>query len=153
MSAGLDGVDLPLGWRWSQLRHVTTVLHRGTAPEYVDEGPVHVVGQASNRNGVIDWSRTRFHAYGGDVRRLKGHLRERDVLVNSTGTGTLGRVAFYSGSADMRPSVADGHITIVRCRTDELDSRFLFYYLASQSFRDFMMSALVSGATNQIELS
>jgi type I restriction enzyme S subunit len=119
----------------------------------VDEGLTYVVGQASNQEDGIDWQRTRFHEHEGDSKKLKGYLRSNDILVNSTGTGTLGRVGYFTGSPDTRPCVADSHITVVRSRLDELDSRFGYYYLSSRPFQHFMMSALVTGATNQIELS
>lgn len=153
MSTGLDGVVLPLQWQWSQLRHVTSVLRRGTTPQYVDEGLTYVVGQASNQEDRIDWRRARFHAHEGDPKKLKGYLQSNDILVNSTGTGTLGRVGYFTGGPDARPCVADSHITVVRSRLDELDSRFAYYYLSSHPFQYFMMSVMVTGATNQIELS
>lgn len=153
MSLGLNGVVLPSSWQWSQLRHVTSVLRRGSTPSYIDDGPTRVIGQASNQSNRIDWQRTQFHSYDGDPRALKGFLENSDTVVNSTGTGTLGRVGFFTGSPDGRPCIADSHVTVVRPRCDEVIPRFAYYYLSSDPFQHFMMSALVTGATNQIELS
>jgi type I restriction enzyme S subunit len=75
------------------------------------------------------------------------------VLVNSTGTGTIGRVGHFTNSPDDKPCVADGHVTVVRPKADLLDSRFCFYWLNSQPFSEHLHSALVVGATNQIELN
>lgn len=42
-------------------------------------------------------------------------LKDGDVLLSSTGTGTLGKCAVYRGP---KPAVADGHVTIVRVNAD-----------------------------------
>ena len=135
------------------LRYVTSVLARGTAPNYVDDGPVRMVSQAANQDSGLDWERTRFHDFVGDPRKLKGYLEFGDSLVNSTGTGTLGRVGWFEKSPDDRPCVADGHVTVTRFDPTRVDKRFGFYYLKSDEFQEFMFETLVNGSTNQIELS
>lgn len=147
------GAQLPSGWPTSKLKLVTSFLSRGTAPNYVDYGPVRVIGQAANQADGIDWSRTRFHDHSGDPTTLKGHLHPGDVLINSTGTGTLGRVGYFSGPPDALPCMADGHVSVVRFAGSEVYSRFAYYWLSSQPFREYVYAALVVGATNQIELS
>ncbi len=146
------GIELPDKWRSAPLKHVTSNVNRGTAPDYVDDGPVRMISQAANQAAGLDWSRCRFHSFDGDPRNLKGFLRSGDVLVNSTGTGTLGRVGYFDGSPDDRPCVADGHVTQVRAN-DDFDPRYLFYWLRSVPFSDYVYAALVVGATNQIELN
>lgn len=149
----LTDTALPDGWEWVPLKYLTTVLRRGTTPNYVDDGPVRVVGQAANQADGLDWGRTRFHAYQGDPSKLKGYLQPGDVLINSTGRGTLGRVGYFVGGPDGAPCMADTHITIARADTDRWYSRFAYYYLSSDLFYEYIYSALVVGATNQIELS
>lgn len=140
-------------WDYVPLKRVITAMTRGTAPNYVDDGPVRVIGQAANQTSGINWTRTRFHASDVGVSRLKGLLIPGDILVNSTGTGTLGRVGQYVGGPDGRPCIADGHITIVRANTEFAHPRFLYYTLSSQPFYDRIYAEMVVGATNQIELS
>ncbi|MEZ0364190.1 restriction endonuclease subunit S [Mycobacterium sp. pUA109] len=152
MSSRLD-ISLPESWYWSPLKHMTTFLNRGTAPDYVDDGPVRVIGQAANQAGGLDWGRTRFHAHSGDTRTLKGHLHPHDVLINSTGTGTLGRVGYFEAGPDDRPSMVDAHITIARADPESVEPRFMYYWLNSTPFQDYLYAALVVGATNQIELN
>lgn len=135
------------------LRYVTSVLARGMAPNYVDDGPIRMVSQAANQDWGLDWERTRFHDFAGDPRKLKGYLEFGDSLVNSTGTGTLGRVGWFEKSPDDRPCVADGHVTVTRFDRTRVDKRFGFYYLKSDEFQEFMFETLVNGSTNQIELS
>jgi type I restriction enzyme S subunit len=135
------------------LKYVTTLVTRGTAPDYSDVGAIRVIGQAANQNAGVDWSATRRHACTGPARSLKGYLRPQDILVNSTGTGTLGRVGYFTSGPDELPCVVDGHVTLVRADTDVVDPRYLYYQLASRAFYDYIYAALVVGATNQIELN
>ncbi|WP_202551550.1 restriction endonuclease subunit S [Streptomyces sp. SID8352] len=147
------GISLPGEWSSAPLKHVTTYLNRGSAPTYVDEGPVRAVSQAANQNAGLDWTRTRFHDFNGDPRKLKGFLRPDDVLINSTGTGTLGRVGYFDQSPDGLPCMADSHVTVARSTRGKLDPRFMYYWLSSRPFQGFVHAALVVGATNQIELN
>ncbi|MFF7315922.1 restriction endonuclease subunit S [Streptomyces albogriseolus] len=147
------GVTLPNSWRSAPLKHVTSTLTRGSAPDYVDAGPVRVISQASNQASGLDWSRTRFHDFNGNAKSLKGHLRPNDVLINSTGTGTLGRVGYFTDSPDGLPCMADSHVTIARANPGQLDARFSYYWLSSNPFQEYAYAALVVGATNQIELN
>ncbi|MEU5987618.1 restriction endonuclease subunit S [Spirillospora sp. NPDC047418] len=150
---GFEGAALPDGWSWWPLKHVTSVLRRGTAPDYVDDGPVRVLSQAANQWQGWDWKKTRFHGYTGNPRLLKGFLEPEDTLVNSTGTGTLGRVGFFVDAPDERPCIADGHLTIARAIGGTVHPRFLYFYLRSSHALDFMMATCVAGSTNQIELN
>ncbi|MBR8743514.1 restriction endonuclease subunit S [Nocardiopsis sp. MG754419] len=145
--------SIPDAWRSAPLKLVTNFLGRGSAPNYVDDGPIHAVNQAVNRGSNLDWSKGKFQEFSDNPKRLKGFLKPSDVIINSTGTGTLGRVGFFEASPDGRPAVADGHLTIVRPRENDLFSRYAYYVLSSRPFYDFMYSSMVVGSTNQIELS
>lgn len=147
------GTALPDSWSWSTLKFSTTFLNRGTIPNYVDTGPVRTVSQAANQVNGLDWQRTRFHDYSGDPRKLRGYLTTGDVLVNSTGNGTVGRVGYFTGGPDEFPCVADGHVTIARADRRCTDPRYLYYWLSSSPFQSYIYSALVVGATNQVELN
>ncbi len=152
MSSGIEAITLPTSWRWSSLGFISEYLSRGTAPNYVDEGSIRVVSQASNQPGGLDWTRTRFHGYDGDVRKLKGFLRLNDIVVNSTGNGTLGRVGYFERVPDDLPCIADGHVTVVRADPRSVDARYLYYWLSSAFFYDYANLSLAVGATNQTEL-
>ncbi|MET7969789.1 restriction endonuclease subunit S [Micromonospora sp. NPDC005305] len=147
------GASLPEHWAVSPLKRVTVMLNRGSAPNYVDIGPVRALSQAANQDGGIDWSRTRFHDYSGDPTKLKGYLKPEDIIVNSTGTGTLGRVGFFNVAPDEMPCMADSHVTISRFAPDVVHPRFGYYWMRSEPFQRYVYAALVVGATNQIELN
>ncbi|RLL68723.1 restriction endonuclease subunit S [Streptomyces sp. Z26] len=152
MSTVFD-TELPASWSASRLKRVTTLLNRGTAPNYVDAGPVRAISQAANQESGLDWTRTRFHGHIGDPAKIKGHLKPSDVLINSTGTGTLGRVGYFEFDPDGFPCMADSHVTIARVDEEKMNPRFAYYWLGSRPFQGFVYSVLAVGATNQIELN
>lgn len=147
------GLNIPASWNSARLKHVTTLLNRGSTPDYVDDGPVRVIGQAANRGDAIDWTRASFHRADSGSNTQRGRLSSGDLLINSTGTGTLGRVGYFISGVDHRPCIADTHITIGRTRADQLNSRYAYYWISSQPFQRYIVSALIDGSTNQIELN
>ena len=147
------GISIPDNWRTAPLKMVTSLVDRGQAPDYVDDGPVRAISQAANQTIGLAWDRTRFHNHQGDLRGLRGCLLPHDILVNSTGTGTLGRVGYFTHGPDSKTCMADGHVTVIRTLPKELDPRFCYYWLSSRPFQEFIQAALTVGATNQIELN
>jgi len=137
---------IPRGWRVAPLTSLTSHLSRGIGPSYVEHGGVRVVNQKCVRAGVLDFSKARRH----DVTRRSVDdriLLDGDILVNSTGVGTLGRVA----QADIlsEPTIVDSHVTIVRPREGSL----LEFLGTSMTSREGEIEALGEGSTGQTELS
>jgi len=76
-------------------------------------------------------------------------MQDRDIIVNSTGTGTLGRIGIYSDedNASNFPLVPDSHVTIVRA--DKELSQYLYYIL--KYYQPFLEES-GEGSTKQKEL-
>jgi type I restriction enzyme, S subunit len=140
---------IPEHWNVSTLKLLAPTVHRGKSPDYVEEGGIPVINQA-----CVYWEGLRLenikYDSGKDGNDGKGRLFPGDVLVNSTGTGTLGRASVFRHE---ETHLADGHVTVVRVdQTAELPEYF-FYLLQTPIYQGFIYAALVSGSTNQIELS
>ncbi|WP_420453815.1 restriction endonuclease subunit S [Ilumatobacter sp.] len=136
-----DWIERPFG-------ELAGVLRRGTAPTYVDVSPVRVIGQRCIRNEGFDASEARPH----DPRVLAVVSPQAgDVLVNSTGTGTIGRSCVFREKHG--EFVVDGHVTLVRPADSEADGRFLNELVRSPDGQRFLESHCFTGSTNQIELS
>jgi type I restriction enzyme S subunit len=129
------------------LGEVVSYLKRGIGPTYVDARGVRVVNQKCIRGGRVDFTKSRRH---DESRRSVQDrlLLVGDVLVNSTGVGTLGRVAQVRRLAE--PTIADSHVTVVRARVDTLRSELLGIGL---EMRESEIEALGEGSTGQTELS
>ena len=56
-------------------------------------------------------------------------MRDGDIVINSTGTGTLGRVGIYCDSDNPQeiPIVPDSHVTVVR-PAQLLDSMYILLF-------------------------
>jgi type I restriction enzyme S subunit len=139
---------VPADWDVVPLKRLAPFVSRGNSPEYSDEG-VPVINQA-----CIHWTGLKLENFKyqelADTTDWKGRLRRGDVLINSTGTGTLGRCIVFDRDEVM---MADSHVTIVRTNSDRLDPVFLRLLMETDLYQGFVYSALTSGSTNQIELS
>lgn len=147
--------ELPRGWQWARLQDITSYIQRGKGPTYDENGTVYVVSQKCVQWTGFDLTSARFISDTtiskyGDER----FLREHDLLWNSTGTGTAGRIIELPSVAFKR-LVADSHVTVIRPLSTL--SSFLCSYISSFGIQSRIEpnheNALVSGTTNQVELS
>ncbi|MFB2891298.1 restriction endonuclease subunit S [Aeromonas veronii] len=147
--------ELPEGWEWSRLQDLTSYIQRGKGPDYADVGTVKVISQKCIQWSGFDASQARFISDSS----VNGYQNERflqlnDLLWNSTGTGTVGRVNILDNLPDEK-IVADSHVTVIR--TLEIDCNFLWCYIAAPGVQNRIEpgheKSLVSGSTKQVELS
>ena len=73
-------------------------------------------------------------------------LLHGDVLLNSLGGGSVGRIGYYN--LKEHGVLTDGHIIVIRNKP-EFNSRFLYYFLSTKR-KDF--ETMASGSTNQMFL-
>lgn len=76
-------------------------------------------------------------------------IQQGDVLVSSTGDGTLGKACVYDRAS---PAIADGHVTIIRLDQTKFSPYFIADYLRC-GFGSEQVSRLYSGSTGLIELT
>lgn len=82
--------------------------------------------------------------------RLKTNvIRKNDVILSSTGEGTLGKACVYNLK---KPAIADGHITIIRVDKNVIDPYYLADYLR-KGFGNKQIERLYTGSTGLIELT
>lgn len=137
-------------WKTKTLGEVTSYIAKGIPPKYVEEvndDTICVLNQKCNRNFRISYADSRLHNNAAkkvpDVKMLK----PGDVLINSTGTGTAGRVAqIWDIEA---PTTIDGHMILMR-PTDEIDP--LYYGYAVNAFQAAIES-YAEGSTGQTEIN
>ena len=115
-------------------------------PKYGDsEIQIIKSGQARGYR-EFDFSQRFFVAEGfvSDER----NLMKGDVLINSTGVGTAGRVTLFELEGNF---VADTHITIVRPNQELVEPKYMLYALVRIGFKN--IEAMANGQSGQIELS
>jgi len=139
--------EIPEDWRVSDLRSVTAYLNRGISPAYLENGGVLVMNQKCVREGRVDPSKGRRH--NPEARSVDGRLLKKgDILVNSTGVGTLGRVAQVLSPPE--DTIVDSHVTVVRADEGTVSWNYLGIWLRD---REQEIEALGEGSTGQTELS
>lgn len=132
-------------WREVTLENITSLISRGVTPKYSDDG-FQILNQKCIRNYAIDFSKAKRTCDNKSYREDK-FLEIGDILINSTGTGTLGRVSIFDKKYNN--ILVDTHITIVRTK-DDISPFYLGYYL--HLIEDTLV-LLGRGATNQQELN
>ena len=146
--------DVPNNWEWCRLQTICTKeIKRGKAPKYEEKSSVIVFAQKCNtKSGFIDISKAKFLAQN----TLKKYADEdflyyNDIIINSTGTGTLGRVGIYKKEDDIYSIkiVPDSHITTVRTIPSEINAQYIYYFL---KFNQLYFENSGVGSTNQKEL-
>ena len=139
--------DIPKEWSTTKLKLKTSQINRGKSPEYVDNSNIKVINQA-----CIYWDEFKFKnvKYQDEsIKSERGKLYKNDILINSTGTGTLGRANIFYEEGEY---IVDSHVTIIRC-LDEEYSRYINKVLRTDLYQGLIYSTMVTGSTNQIELS
>lgn len=77
------------------------------------------------------------------------HIENGDILLASTGEGTLGKCCVYDLDS---PAIADGHVTVIRVDTTKVWPEYLADYLRI-GFGAKQIERLVTGSTGLIELT
>lgn len=133
----------PDEWKNVTLEDITAMVSRGITPKYADDTGQIIINQKCIRNHMIDLSLARNHR--PKVINDKW-LRFGDLLINSTGDGTLGRAApiwFQPHNLTV-----DSHVTIVRPATENL----IFYIGLWGTQHEKEIESLHTGSTGQTEL-
>jgi len=99
------------------------------------------------RRGYIDFSLARSVSRDFYEKKKKAVALPNDVLINSTGDGTIGRVAVFNGTF---PAVVDGHISIVRFLNPETAWYVAAFLLSEVGQRQIYR--YINGSSGQVEI-
>ena len=146
--------EIPNGWEWCRLEDISVFLSRGKSPKYSEKKKYPVFAQKCNlKSGRISLDNAKFLDEStlpkwGDEYKLK----DNDILVNSTGTGTVGRVGMFSKEilGDYPFIVPDSHISVVRL-SSKMNSYYIYEVMNSMIIQQYIEDNL-AGSTNQKEL-
>ena len=141
---------IPKTWKWVRLGDASIYQQRGKSPKYTERSDFPVISQKCVRTDNIDWSAVKY-VTSDSINKYEDFrfLRNGDLLLNSTGTGTMGRVGIFRENADYSKVVADGHVTVVRF-SEHVSPEFAHLFLNAPFIQDDIESK-ASGSTNQIE--
>jgi type I restriction enzyme S subunit len=141
--------DLPRLWAWTRLGRVADYIQRGKSPKYSASTGPPVVSQKCVRWEGLDLGPAKSLVPESlDAYEPQRFLRDGDLLWNSTGTGTIGRISRVI--APPARLVCDSHITVVRC--SQVDPEYIRCWLRSDHVYG-RIEGDASGSTNQVELT
>lgn len=130
-------------------------VRRGKSPPaecYVDEkdGYALVVKAGTNITKFGDLKEVGDYIEKIVYEEMSDHwLEDGDILLASTGTGTLGKCCVFRSK---KPAVADGHVTVIRLPKDKVYPEYVCDYLRL-GFGAIQVQRLYTGATGLIELA
>jgi type I restriction enzyme, S subunit len=140
---------IPRNWCWTKLNELTSYMQRGKSPKYAISDGLPVISQKCvqwqglgpsaarivTKESIESYEKIRF-------------LQDGDLLWNSTGTGTIGRIIRLK--APQEKLICDSHVTVVRYL--EVEPEFIRIWLRSDRVYGVIESK-ATGATNQVELT
>ena len=121
-------------WHKVPLRELVGYISKGIAPSYAEvesDTTIRVLNQKCNRNFQISYSESRLHDTNKKRVPAERYVKENDILINSTGAGTAGRIA-QIGIVPQNTTV-DGHMIILRAN-DKVLQQYLGYALKAHQW-------------------
>jgi type I restriction enzyme S subunit len=133
-------------WKEYKLGDISDYINRGVTPLYSEDGVI-VINQKCVRDGQVKYEQSRYTNSEKKKITEEKYLKSFDILINSTGQGTLGRVGQVKEITT--PTTVDSHLTIVRIKNN-INPVFMGYVLKS---KQSLIEDLAEGTTGQTELS
>ena len=138
------------GWPCKRIGDLFEVISRGKQPTYVEHSTVRVINQACVYWDRINMDNAKYHDNQSSKKMLP--ISEYSILINSTGTGTLGRCNVFPELRDDYVYVVDSHVTTLQ-ESSEINAWFFKWFFQHNGIQAKIYSECVNGSTNQIELS
>ena len=137
-------------WHEVPLRELVGYISKGIAPSYAEEASettIRVLNQKCNRNFRISYGDSRLHDTLKKKVPPERYVKPDDILINSTGAGTAGRIAQIEDVPSA--TTIDGHMILIRSN-GKVTQKFLGYALKAHQWEVLQLD---EGSTGQTELN
>ena len=137
-------------WHEVPLRELVGYISKGIAPSYAEEASettIRVLNQKCNRNFRISYGDSRLHDALKKKVPPERYVKPDDILINSTGAGTAGRIAQIEDVPSA--TTIDGHMILIRSN-GKVTQKFLGYALKAHQWEVLQLD---EGSTGQTELN
>lgn len=139
---------LPVDWKITSLNELATYFGRGITPKYEEGSGLLGINQKVNKGYLLEHQFMKEFDSRMDIPDSK-YSQFGDVLINSLGEGTIGRIHFYSGKSFIHP--VDQHISIFRAKNLGL-SLYSYLFFSSDKGQG-LLSSIKKGGTNMTMLN
>lgn len=144
---------IPGSWKFAKMEELTAIpIKRGKSPKYVDKSKILVFAQKCNQKmGGISLKDAKYLDESiKNKYKEENYLKGNDIVINSTGGGTLGRIGYITEELirNSLPIVPDSHVTTIRTKKN-IFSKYIFFFL---KFNQSYLESMGVGSTNQTEL-
>ena len=144
--------NIPVNWCLCNLGELCLEIKRGKSPKYTDKSNYLVFAQKCNQKyGPTSLEKALYL----DESTLKKYppsefMQFDDIVINSTGTGTMGRVGIFKNTIpyDIKGIVPDSHVTVIRTMRN-IDQNYIYAFLKLNQGK---LEGFGEGSTNQKEL-
>ncbi|MBI6015602.1 restriction endonuclease subunit S [Clostridium perfringens] len=134
-------------WKQVKLADLSMMIKRGSSPKY-GESDTQIIKSGKIR-GYLEFDLSNKEYLDKSINAGNERLLQKgDILINSTGVGTAGRVNLFELDGKF---VVDSHITIVRLDQKLALPKYVMYILAKFGFKN--IEDMAQGQSGQIELN
>ena len=143
-----EETGLPDGWEEVLLNSKALYFGRGITPKYKDGSGFFGINQKVNKGSILETQHMKEFDPELNIPEKK-YAHFGDVLINSLGEGTIGRVHFYSGKSIIHP--IDQHMSIFR--SEDLGLNLFIYLFFSSYAGQGLLASIKRGGTNMTMLN
>jgi type I restriction enzyme S subunit len=141
--------EIPKGWEVKSLEEIAIEITRGFTSQYVEKSNLINLNQKVNRGNYLDKSNFKYYPEDAKVPNNK-FAKQNDILINSLGQGTLGRIHLYKENT--KNVVIDQHISILRSNGGKYYPELLYLMLINP-FNQSRLEEMVTGSTGMLMLN
>ncbi len=135
-------------WKLFEIKEISNIITRGKTPKYALSSNIFVINQACIYWDKLKYENVKFHIEDESLLFLKN----KDVLINSTGTGTLGRMNIIQNIIHEKFTI-DSHVMLIRLKAEKTLPLYFINIFMNEKYQKDLLLKCVNGSTNQIELS
>lgn len=135
--------EIPEGWEAEILDNLLIEFTKGITTSYVEKSNLINLNQKVNKGAFLE--RQYFKYLDESIEVPKSKFAKRgDVLINSLGQGTLGRVHYFIDNDNN--IVVDQHLFILRTNYNKVTSSYLYNTLSSKAYQ-IQIDRQITGST------
>lgn len=143
------GGKMPDDWKIKKLSECTNQIIRGFTSKYVEKSNLINLNQKVNKGNILEKQYYKYLDERFEVPKEK-FAHKKDILLNSLGQGTLGRIHFWNEND--KNIVIDQHITIVRAKKEVTTAEYLYLLLSSSKYKEHFENC-ITGTTGMLMLN